>query len=61
MAPGSQHDTRQVRRLAAARVVSTGGTEAAQLARICQISAVTHSGVLVAASLFASISTPATP
>ena len=61
MAAASQHDRRRVRRLAAARVVSTGGTEAARRALIHQIYAVTHSGVLVAAALFASISTPATP
>ena len=59
MPAASQHDRRQVRRLAAARVVSTGGTEAAQLALIYQTYAVTHSGVLVAAALFASISASA--
>jgi MFS family permease len=46
----------RVRRLAAARVVSSGGSQAAQLALIYQIYAITRSGAWVAAALFGSIS-----
>ncbi len=46
----------QVRKLATARVVSAGGSQAAQIALIYQIYAVTGSGLWVAAALFGSIS-----
>jgi MFS family permease len=46
----------RVRRLAAARVVSSGGSQAAQLALVYQIYAITRSGPWVAAALFGSIS-----
>ncbi len=49
-------DRWRVRRLAGARIVSTGGTQAAQIALVYQVYAVTHSGTWVAASLFASLS-----
>jgi MFS family permease len=45
-----------VRRLAAARVVSAGGSQAAQIALVYQIYAITRSGLWVAAALFGSIS-----
>jgi MFS family permease len=46
----------RVRRLAAARVVSSGGTQAAQIALVYEIYALTRSGLWVAATLFGSIS-----
>ena len=47
---------RRVRQLALARLVSGGGSQAAQVALIYQIYAVTKSGLWVAAALFGSIS-----
>ena len=46
----------RVRRLAAARIVSAGGSQAAQVALVYQIYATTGSGSWVVAALFASIS-----
>jgi MFS family permease len=46
----------RVRRLASARVVSAGGSQAAQIALVYQIYALTHSGRWVAGALFASVS-----
>jgi MFS family permease len=45
----------RVRRLATARVISYGGTQAAGIALVYQIYATTHSGAWVAAALFATI------
>jgi MFS family permease len=45
-----------VRRLAVARVVSSTGSQAAQVALVYQVYASTHSGAWVVAALFASIS-----
>jgi MFS family permease len=50
------HDRGRVRRLAAARVVSAGGSQAAQIALIFEIYDTTGSGLWVVAALFASIS-----
>jgi MFS family permease len=47
---------RQVRKLATARMVSAGGSQAAQIALVYQIYSVTGSGVWVAAALFGAIS-----
>ena len=47
---------RRVRRLAAARVVSVGGSQAAQLALVYEVYVRTKSGTWVAAALFATIS-----
>ena len=46
----------RVRQLALARAVSSGGSQAAQIALVYQIYAVTRSGLWVAAALFGSIS-----
>jgi MFS family permease len=46
----------RVRRLAAARVVSAGGSQAAQIALVYEIYALTRSGLWVAAVLFGSLS-----
>jgi MFS family permease len=46
----------QVRKLATARMVSGGGTQAAQIALVYQIYAITRSGLWVAAALFGAIS-----
>src|SRR3954468_15208618 len=45
-----------VRRLAAARIVSSGGSQAAQIALVYELSVRTGSGLWVVAALFASIS-----
>jgi MFS family permease len=47
---------RRVRRLAAARVVSSGGSQAAQIALVYEIYSITRSGAWVAAALFGSVS-----
>lgn len=57
MTGGDRHHGRaRVRRLAAARIVSAGGSQAAQVALVYQVYATTHSGAWVVASLFASLS-----
>jgi MFS family permease len=52
---GRGRDRERVRRLAAARVVSAGGSQAAQVALVYQIYATTDSSAWVAAALFASM------
>src|ERR1700730_14737785 len=51
-----RRDRRRVWRLAAARVVSVAGSQAAQLALVYQVYVQTKSGVWVAAALFATVS-----
>jgi MFS family permease len=51
-----EHARRRVRVLAASRVVSAGGSQAAELALIYEIYAITKSGLWVAAALFGSVS-----
>jgi MFS family permease len=46
---------RRVRQLATARVVSSGGSQAAQIALVYQIYTITRSGLWVAVALFGSI------
>jgi MFS family permease len=54
--PCPHHDRWTVRRLAGARLVSAGGSQAAQIALVYRVYEVTHSGEWVAAALLASIS-----
>ncbi len=52
---GRRRGRARVRRLAAARVVSSGGSQAAEIALVYQVYATTHSGAWVAVALFATI------